>query len=130
MMPSNASTICSSASTASGFSTFAITGTRTPSSSMIAWTSLMSSGERTNDSATRSTPRRSAKRRSSASFSDSAGTETATFGSETPLWLETTPPSTIRQLMSLPVTPLTSSATRPSSTSSLSPALTSCGSFL
>ena len=45
------------ASTASGFSTFAMTGRRTPSSSMISWTSLMSSGERTNDSAIRSTPR-------------------------------------------------------------------------
>ena len=104
MTPSKATTIASRWSTASGFSTLARTGRAAPSSSMIWCTSLMSSGERTNDSAIRSTPRPSAKRRSSSSLSDIAGTLTATLGSETPLLLETGPPSTTRQRMSLPST--------------------------
>ena len=74
-----------------------------------------------------STPRRSANRRSSASFSDSAGTDTATFGSETPLLFETSPPSTTRQWMSRSSTLITSTATLPSSISNRSPALTSSG---
>ena len=97
---------------------------------MMLWTSLMSSGERTNDSATRSTPRRSANRRSSASFSDIAGTETATLGSETPLWLETD--AALDDQAADVVAGRrrsTSSATLPSSISSRSPAFTSCGSL-
>ncbi len=129
MTPSKASTIASRLSTASGFSTLASTGRCTPTSLMIAWASLMSSAERTKESATRSTPRPSAKRRSSVSFSDSAGTLTATLGSETPLLLLTGPPSVTSTRMSLPVTSVTSTATRPSSISSRSPGFTSCGSF-
>jgi hypothetical protein len=127
--PSNASTIASSWRTASGFSTLARTGRRMPTSSMIARTSLTSSGARTNDSATRSTPRSRAKRRSSASFSDSAGTLTATLGTETPLLSETGPPSTTRTWMSGPSTDWTSTATLPSSIRSRSPGFTSAGRF-
>ena len=47
---------------------------------MTWWTSLTSSGLRTNDSATKSTPRRSANSRSSASLSDIAGTLTVDAG--------------------------------------------------
>ncbi len=64
------------------------------------------------------------------SFSDSAGTLTATFGSEMPLLLDTIPPSTTRQTMSLLLTPVTSTATLPSSMSNRSPGFTSRGSFL
>ena len=57
MIASNASTIASRLSIASGFSSLAITGTRLPTRSITSCTSSMSAGERTNDSATRSTPR-------------------------------------------------------------------------
>ena len=70
IMPSKASTISSSRSTASGFSILAITGRRMPTSSITRCTSLTSSGLRTNDSATKSTPSRSANSRSSSSLSD------------------------------------------------------------
>ena len=73
MMPSKASTISSSRSTASGFSSLAMTGTSMSSCRMISRTSSASSAERTKDSAMKSTPSRSAKRRSSSSLSDSAG---------------------------------------------------------
>ena len=53
----------------------------------------MSVASRTNDSAIRSTPRRRAQRRSSSSFSHSAGTLTATPGRLMPLLLETGPPT-------------------------------------
>ena len=56
MIPSKASTISSSRSTASGFSILAMTGRWMPTLSMIWWTSLTSSGARTNDSAMKSTP--------------------------------------------------------------------------
>ena len=51
MMPSKASTISSSASTACGFSIFAMTGRVTPSSRMISCTRVMSLALRTNESA-------------------------------------------------------------------------------
>ena len=53
----------------------------------------MSSASRTKDSAIMSAPRRSPQRRSASSFSDRAGTLTATPGRLMPLLLETTPPS-------------------------------------
>ena len=73
------------------------TGRRMPTSSMIAWTGSMSSAVRTNDSAIRSTPSRSAQRRSSMSFSVSAGTLTATPGRLMPLLSESMPPSITRR---------------------------------
>ena len=103
MMPSNARMISRRFSTACGFSILASTGRRTPSSSMIRWTSLTSSALRTNDSATMSARSRNAHRRSSMSFSDSAGTLTATPGRFSPLWLETMPPSMTRHRTSVPV---------------------------
>ena len=48
----------------------------------------------------KSTPSRRAKRRSSSSLSDSAGTLTATPGRDRPLLLDTSPPSTTRQTTS------------------------------
>jgi hypothetical protein len=71
--------------TASGFSSFAMIGTRRPTSSMIACASLTSSGDRTKDMATMSTPSSSANFRSSMSFSDRGGTLTSIPGSEMPL---------------------------------------------
>ncbi len=94
MMPSKDSTMPSIASIACGFSILAMTGTRRPSSSMILCTSSASDALRTKLSATKSTPMRSAQRRSSMSFSDSAGTETATPGRLMPLWSLTLPPTT------------------------------------
>ena len=63
-----------------GFSILAMTGSISPSSSMISRTRSTSEAARTNDSAMKSTEVRSAQRRSSSSFSDSAGTLTATPG--------------------------------------------------
>ena len=60
---------------------------------MILRTSSASAALRTKLSAMKSTVRCSAKRRSSMSFSDSAGTETATPGRLMPLWLLTLPPT-------------------------------------
>ena len=76
MKPSKALTISSRFSMACGFSILAITGSRTPSSRMIARTSSTSAAERTKDSAMKSTVRCSPQRRSSMSFSDIAGTLT------------------------------------------------------
>ena len=80
MMPSNASMIASRLSTACGFSILAMTGTLRPSSAMISCTRVMSVASRTNERAMRSAPRRRPQRRSASSFSDSAGTLTATPG--------------------------------------------------
>ena len=73
----------------------------------------------------KSTDRCRAKRRSSSSLSDSAGTLTATPGRDSPLSLETSPPSTTRQNTSVPLTDTTVSAILPSSTRSRSPRRTS-----
>ena len=89
MMPSKVETMSKRFSTAWGFSILAMTGMRTPTSSMISWTSLMSSASRTKDRAMRSAPILRAQRRSSRSFSLRAGTETATPGRLMPLLLET-----------------------------------------
>ena len=70
-----------------------MTGSMMPSSRMIRRTSSASLASRTKLSAMKSTLRCSAKRRSSMSFSDSAGTETATPGRLMPLWLLTLPPT-------------------------------------
>ena len=107
MIPSKARTIASRLSTASGFSSLAITGSRAPASSMILWTWSMSAGLRTNDSATMSTRRPSANARSAQSLSDMAGTETFIPGSERPLLSLTGPPSVTRQTTSLPSTATT-----------------------
>ena len=127
---SNARMMDSSASTASGFSSLATTGTRRPTSSMISWTCSTSAGERTNDRAMMSTPSSSAKRRSALSFSLSAGTEMSMPGSETPLLLDTGPPSVTRQTTSLPSTSVQTRPTLPSSTSRRSPGFASWASCL
>jgi hypothetical protein len=101
--PSKASTISSRFSTACGFSSLASTGSRTPTSSMIRCTGSMSRRERTNDSAIMSARRVRAKRRSASSFSVSAGTLTATPGSDRPLLFETGPPSVTSSRTSGPV---------------------------
>ena len=70
---------------------------------MIRRTSSASLASRTKLSAMKSTVRCSAKRRSSMSFSDSAGTETATPGRLMPLWLLTLPPTSTSVLHVLAV---------------------------
>ena len=125
MMASKASMISWSCSTACGFSILAITGTRRPSSSMISWTRLMSEASRTKDRATMSTPRRMAQRRSSSSFSLSAGTLTATPGRLMPLLLETMPPTITWATTLTSSTSMARRATLPSSISRASPGLTS-----
>ena len=125
MKPSNAATISSRFSIACGFSIFAITGSITPSSRMIRRTSSASAALRTKLSATKSTVRCSANRRSSMSFSDSAGTETATPGRLMPLLLLTLPPTSTSVCTSVPSTSVTRSRTLPSSIRIGSPASTS-----
>ena len=72
-----------------------------------------------------SAPSRSAQRRSRMSFSDRAGTDTATPGRLRPLWSETMPPSMTMVCTRLPSTAVTSRVTRPSSTRMRSPRATS-----
>ncbi len=128
--PSKASTTASMLATACGFSTLAMTGTRRPSSSITLWTSLTSSASRTKERATRSHPIRRAKRRSSMSFSERAGTLTAAPGRLMPLWSEMTPPSMTMVLTRGPSTSVTFSSTLPSLMRIGSPLATSPGSPL
>ena len=88
---------------------------------------MMSAALRTNESAIMSTPWRSAQRKSSMSFSESAGTLTATPGKLIPLLSLSTPPSVTLVTTSVSVTEITSRPTLPSSTSSRSPGLQSPG---
>ena len=85
MKASNAAMISSRFSTACGFSILAITGRVSPSSAMTSRTRVTSEALRTKDSAIRSKLLRRAKRKSSSSFSESAGTLTATPGRLMPL---------------------------------------------
>ncbi len=125
--PSNARTTSSMFSTACGFSTLAITGTRRPTSSITRWTSRTSAASRTKDSATMSQPISSANLRSSTSLSDRAGTLTATPGRLMPLWSEITPPSMTMQRTRGPSTSITWRATLPSLIRTVSPLETSPG---
>ena len=127
IMPSNLSMMSCRFSTAWGFSIFAITGTRMPSSSMILWTGSTSAPVRTKESAIMSAPIFSAKRRSSASFSVSAGRETAAPGRLIPLLLEMGPPTITRVRTVVGVTSIASRRILPSSSRSLSPSFTSPG---
>ena len=117
MTASNASTISSSVSMACGFSIFAISGSRTQTSSMIRRAGPASAGPCTKDSAIMSARSRSAQRRSASSLAVSAGTLTCTPGRLSPLWSETTPPMTTRVRTRPSCTAGTFSTTRPSSTS-------------
>lgn len=128
MTASNAATISFRWSTASGFSSLAMTGTRRPILSMTRCTGSMSCGDRTNESATKSTPSSRANSRSAMSLADNAGTDTFTPGSESPLLSETGPPTTTRQTTSGPSIAMTSNAIRPSSIRNRSPALASSAS--
>ena len=75
-----------------------------------------------------SAPMRRAQRKSAISFSDSAGTLTATPGKLKPLLSDTRPPSITRVTTRGPSTATTSRVIRPSSTSTRSPGCTSPGS--
>ena len=95
---------------------------------MILRTSSASLASRTKLSAMKSTVRCSANRRSSMSFSDSAGTDTATPGRLMPLLLLTLPPTSTSVCTSVPsTTPVTRSRILPSSIRSGSPTFTSPG---
>ena len=87
----------------------------------------MSAALRTNESAIKSAPAAKPQRRSSLSFSDSAGTETATPGKLIPLLLLTVPGSITLVTTSLPLTSTTSTVTFPSSMRMRSPGLQSPG---
>ncbi len=100
-------------------------GTRLPSSAMMMRARWTSRGERTNDSATRSTPRWSAQRRSSSSFALSAAAVRATPGRFRPLLSETFPPTTTSVRTRTPSVSITRSRTLPSSTRIGSPGETS-----
>jgi hypothetical protein len=85
MIPSNAATTSRSAATAWGFSTFAMSGKRTPISFMIFRAGSASSGPCTKDKAIMSARSASAQRKSSASLLVKAGTLTLTPGRLRPL---------------------------------------------
>ena len=127
MMPSKALTISSRFSRACGFSIFATTGMRRPSSSIISWARSMSVAKRTKDMAMMSAPVRIAQRKSASSFSVRAGRDTATPGRLIPLWLETGPATTTLVYTLLPSTLVTSRRTLPSSMRIGSPAWQSPG---
>ena len=128
--PEEARAFFASVSMAWGFSIFAISGSRTPTSSMIRRAGTASSGPWTKDSAIMSACRPSAQRRSASSFSDSAGTFTATPGRLMPLLLETGPATTTSVVTTVPSVATTRTFTLPSSISRKSPGATSCGSPL
>jgi hypothetical protein len=88
--------------TISARSSLATTGTLAPSSTRNFRTSWMSAADRTNETATKSTPCRMPKRRSSLSLSVRYEAGMGRRGRETPLWSEMTPPAMIRQCTSLP----------------------------
>ena len=88
----------------------------------------MSEALRTKESAIKSTPWRSAQRKSATSFSESAGTLTATPGKLMPLLSLTTPASVTLVITESEVTSITSSSTLPSSIKIRSPGLQSPGS--
>jgi len=125
MIPSNAATISGSASTASGFSIFAMSGSCAPHSFMIARAASASVGRRTKDSAIMSAPRPIAQRRSAWSFWVSGGALTATPGRLMPLWSEIIPPTSTVVVTREPFTPVAWSMTRPSSIRRRSPGRTS-----
>ena len=127
MMPSKALTISSRFSRACGFSILATTGMRRPSSSMISWARSMSEAKRTKDMAMMSAPVWMAQRRSSSSFSVSAGRDTATPGRLMPLCEETGPATMTLVCTLLPSTLVTSRRTLPSSIRIGSPAWQSPG---
>ncbi len=102
MKPSKAAITSSRFSIACGFSILAMTGRTTFSSRMMRRTSSTSAALRTKLRAMKSTVRCSANRRSSMSFSDSAGTDTATPGRLMPLWLLTFPPTSTSHTTSVP----------------------------
>ena len=126
-MPSKASMISFKLSTACGFSILAITGMRRPSWSIILCTSFMSAALLTNESAIMSTPCFNAHRKSEMSFSESAGTLTATPGRFIPLLSLTVPASVTRVTTESELTSTTSKPTLPSSMRMRSPTLQSPG---
>src|SRR5262245_18081289 len=107
--------IWSSASTASDFSIFAITGACDPVCSIRSLRSRTSAAERTNESATKSTPWSRAKSRSSMSLRVREGIGTGTPGTFTPLCAATTPPVTTVHLARPASTDSTRRWTSPSS---------------
>ena len=107
--------IASSASTASAFSILAITCACEPAAAISSRRSRTSAAERTNERATKSTPRSSAKSRSSMSFRVRDGIGTGTPGTFTPLCVSTTPPMTTVHRARPRSTHSTRSLTSPSS---------------
>ena len=87
----------------------------------------MSEAFLTNESAIMSTPTLSAQRRSSSSFSDKAGTFTATPGKLMPLLFETSPAISTSVVTVVLETSVARRRTFPSSISRKSPILTSSG---
>ena len=111
-------------STAGFVSIFATIGTaRSPIS---ARSSLMSCGPRTNDCATRSTPRSSARASPSRSRSVTAGRLSRSAGTFTPWPERTVPPRTHSVRTTGPSTAVTVSSTAPSASRMRSPARRSC----
>ena len=115
MTASVSARIASSASTASDFSILAITCACAPAAVISSRRSRTSAAERTNDRATKSTPRSRAKSRSSMSFRVSEGIGTGTPGTLTPLCVSTMPPATTMQRARPRSTLSTRNRTSPSS---------------
>src|SRR5580765_1766520 len=110
-------------SIASDFSIFAITCACEPACSSSARRSRTSAGERTKESATKSTPVSTAHSMSARSLRVSEGIGTGTPGRLTPLCELTRPPTTTAQLARPPSTSSTWSRTSPSSISTSCPGL-------
>ena len=118
--------ISSSAAIASAFSILAMTYACEPRASMSVRSAWTSDAERTNDSATKSTPSSSANSRSSRSFRVSDGMGSGTPGRLTPLWEDTSPPKITTQRARPRSTLSTRSRTLPSSIKTSFPACSTC----
>src|SRR5581483_3232735 len=125
MTPSAASKIASRCSSACGFSSLAMTGTSLPCSRIRCFAVLTSAAERTNESATMSTPCFSPNSRSLRSLSVSAGILSAAPGRLIPLCSPSIPPFTTSHSMSSPFTFVTRSSISPSESRMRKPGVTS-----
>ena len=121
MTASDSARISSSAAIASAFSIFAITCAAEPRASINVRRARTSDAERTNESATKSTSSSIANSRSSRSLRVIDGIGSGTPGRLTPLWEETTPPTTTVQRARPRSTASTRSLTWPSSISTSLP---------
>ncbi len=125
--PSASSRMLARLSMASRFSIFAMSGASPPRLRIRSFASRRSSGRRTNERATKSTPSDRPKARSDRSLSVRAGIDSDTPGRFIPLFDLRIPPWMISQVTERSAVPSTLSSRLPSSRRMVSPGLASLG---